>query len=76
MSGTPEAIELERTPLLTSNALRRHLRRDANLYKKGAQGVFVLRRIVTTEHNIFFCQVHAGRRIHVYMTQHSVRCGR
>lgn len=31
--------------------------RDVNLYKKGAQGVFVLRRIVTTESSIFFCQL-------------------
>lgn len=33
--------------------------RDVNMQKKGAAGIYVLRRIVTTASHIYFCQVYA-----------------
>ena len=33
--------------------------RDVNMQKKGAAGIYVLRRIVTTASHIYFCQVCA-----------------
>jgi hypothetical protein len=37
--------------------LNRFALRDVVLHKKGAAGIYTLRRVVTTAKNIYFCQV-------------------